>query len=199
MRKRLMATLVILAFATSLVSVLALAGEGEDPAMMDAWMKSMQPGPHHANLAGMVGEWTSTMTMWETPTSEPVVTKGTTTYKTIMDGRFLLQKSEGTVMGMPHHGMGITGYDNIKGKHVVVWLDNMGTGILYAEGECEDHCKMITQYAEIPDPMGHTGKYKMVSRVVNDNEHVFEWYMVSDGKEIKQMEIVYSRAEEAKG
>lgn len=201
MAKRVMATLVVLAFAAGLLSAVALAGEKEDAAQMEAWMKTAKPGPHHAILQSMAGEWNSKITMWESPGADPVVTDGHTVSTMTMDGRFLVEKSDGTMMGMPFKGMGINGYDNITSKHVFVWFDNMGTGILYGEGECTDHCKVVTQYGDMPDPMtGEDVSYRMVTRCDSDDQYTFELYMVDEtGKEDKQMEIVYTRAKKAKG
>ena len=52
-----------------------------------------------------------------------------------------------------------------------------------------------------PDPMtGKDMKFKMVSSIVSDDQHVFVWYTIEeDGDEFKMMEIVYSRVAEAKG
>ena len=204
--KRFFVTCAVVAMALGILAAASLAGEKEgeqayDPAMMEAWQKAMTPGKHHAHFDGLVGDWTTKVTVWNTPEADPVVTEGTAVYKTIYDGRFLLQKTEGLVMGMPHKGMGMSGYDNVKEKHTVYWIDNMGTGMIYSEGECADHCKVLTHYAMYPDPMtGKDMKFKMVSSIVSDDQHVFVWYTIEeDGDEFKMMEIVYSRVAEAKG
>ncbi len=43
----------------------------------------------------------------------------------------------GEFMGKPFHGIGITGYDNLKKKYVGSWIDDMGTGLFISEGDAD--------------------------------------------------------------
>jgi len=38
-------------------------------------------------------------------------------------------------MGMPFEGMGLDGYDNASKEYISIWIDNMGTGIMYMKGK----------------------------------------------------------------
>lgn len=164
------------------------------PEDMAKWMEMMAPGGHHKSFANYVGEWDATITMWQAPDMEPQVAKGTSKYKTIMGGRYLVQSMESEMMGMPYEGMGISGFDNISKKHTVLWIDNMGTSITYSEAECAEHCSVSTHNTTVKDPMRGDIQVKMVTRYVDENKHVFEYFSPGpDGKQFKSMEIVYTR------
>lgn len=169
------------------------AGAGE--AEMAAWMKANAPGAHHKHFADYVGEWDAQVRTWESPGSEPMVSAGTSTYEVIMGGRFLKQTFHSTMMGMPFEGLGLSGFDNTTGKHTVMWIDNMNTQMMYSAGDCSDHCRTETHVTTLKDPMtGRDVKVKMVTRRVDENKHIFEYYMAGDGGEMfKTMEITYTR------
>ena len=87
-------------------------------------------------------------------------------------------------------GHGIFGFDNMKQKHFYVWIDNMGTLMMTAEGE-RDADGNIVYFSELPNPMsGGTMKIKSVSNVVNDDHHVFEMHeQLPDGAWHQTMKI----------
>jgi len=112
----------------------------------------------------------------------------------VMGGRYLKEECTGNFGGQPFNGMGITGYDNMMKKYVSSWIDNMGTGIEMSEGSVDAAHKLFTFHSMVNDPMtGKPGKVKMVSKVVDDNRHVFSYYGDQGGKELLQMEITYLR------
>jgi hypothetical protein len=162
---------------------------------MAAWQKAATPGPHHKHFAEMAGNWKAVVKMWMQPAAEPIVSETKAVCEVLFDGRYCVEKIEGTMMGMPFQGMSISGYDNIKGKHTMVWIDNMGTGTIYSEGDCSDNCTVQTEVYTTVDPMtGKNTKVKMIERIIDPNKHVLESYMIGDdGKEFKQMEVVYTR------
>ena len=49
----------------------------QEKAMMEAWMKSMTPGPAHKTLDGMVGTWDTKVKSWMNPTTPPMESTGT--------------------------------------------------------------------------------------------------------------------------
>ena len=162
---------------------------------MAAWQTAATPGPHHKRFAEMVGSWKAEVKMWMAPGAEPMVSETTAKCETLYDGRYCVEKIEGMMMGMPFQGMSISGYDNLKGKHTVVWIDNMGTGTIYSEGDCSEDCTVGTYRYVYKDAMtGKDQKVKMVSRLVDKNKMILESYMIGeDGKEFRNMEITYTR------
>jgi hypothetical protein len=159
-----------------------------------AWNAYMTPGDIHQMIAKSDGEWSYEMTMWMKPDAPPTTSTGTTTNKMILGGRYQESIHKGTLMGMPFEGHGLLAYDNAKKIFQNSWVDNMGTGIMNSEGAWDDASKSITFTGKVTDPA--TGKdmgVKEIFKMTDDDHHMMEMYMVSDGKEFKTMEIKFTR------
>jgi len=168
----------------------------EQQAMMEKMNKAATPGPQHAILAKMAGEWTATVKFLMDPSQPWQETVGTSVVTTLMDGRYIQESNTATMMGMPFSGMGVTGYDNVIGKYVSTWIDNMGTGIMTSTGTADASGKVISWNGVMSDPMtGKPSKARMVTTVVDDSRHTFEMYSTPPGakKEMKTMTIEYVR------
>lgn len=183
-------------FATGLSAGAAFAadpqGEKKDP-MMEAWMKSATPGEPHKVLEGLAGSWTTKTTWWMAPGAPPEESAGTSDVKVILGGRYIEDTAAGTAMGMPFEGRGITGYDNIKKKYISMWIDNMSTSLMTAEGTLDAKTNTINSKGEYLDPMGKKHKVRMTHKLEADT-HVFTMFDTPPGKkEFKTMEMVYTR------
>ena len=163
-------------------------------AMTKVYTKLGTPGAPHKMLAGMAGSWNTTIKSWMEPNKPPMESKGTCEQKMILGGRFLQQEFTGDMMGSTFTGIGVTGYDNHTKKYVSTWMDSMGTAILFFEGTASADGKTITQESHYDDPIKGPMKWRSVTKIVNDNTHVFEMYgTAKKGKEEKMMEITYTR------
>jgi len=70
----------------------------------------------------------------------------------------------------------------------------MSTAILLFEGTASAESKTITQEARYDDPIKGSMKWRSVTKIVNDNSHVFELFGIDKtGNEEKMMEITYTR------
>ncbi|MDH3216483.1 MAG: DUF1579 domain-containing protein [Candidatus Krumholzibacteria bacterium] len=201
MRKTLLG-LALIALSAAVVASVSFAGKEKDKkyaadeqAQMQAYMEVGAPNEHHEAFKKRVGQWNAEVKMWQAPNTDPMVSTGKSKYELSMGGRFLTQYYEGDMMGMKFVGMGVAGYDKTIDKHTTFWIDSMGTQAMYTEGECSDHCNVESYRTTINDPMsGKEMKVKMVTKLIDENKHVFEWYNPGpDGKEFKSMEIVYTR------
>ncbi len=106
------------------------AMSAEQRAMMETWAKAMAVGENHQRLARMAGDWDMTTKAWMAPGQPPTESKGTVTNTMLLGGRVLQSQQRGVMMGQPFEGVGLTGYDNVTGRHWTTWLDNMSTGPL---------------------------------------------------------------------
>ncbi|HEV8695109.1 MAG TPA: DUF1579 domain-containing protein [Lysobacter sp.] len=168
----------------------------EEKAMMDAWQKAATPGDAHKQLvAQFEGTWTTKQTMWMDPSKPPTSESGKSVNTPVFGGRQLRMDYNSQFMGQPFEGVGYTGYDNVKGKYVSSWMDNMSTGLFVSEGDYDAASKTYTYHAQMPDPMkpGTMVPMRDVVRVVDNDHHVFEMYETRDGKEVKTMQIEYAR------
>src|SRR5690349_3344785 len=75
------------------------APQGDKPAAPP--MMNAAPGPEHAQLAKLAGEWTSASTFRLTPDAEPQTSAGTARFTTVLGGRFISEEDSGDMMGQP--------------------------------------------------------------------------------------------------
>ena len=147
-------------------------------------------------LAARVGTWNIKISMWNDPSAPVQVSEGTSTMSLILGGRYLQDVTHSTYNGMPFAGHGLTGYDNLKKKFVSTWIDNMGTGLMVAEGTYDAATKTCTSLGEAPDPMaGKYMKLKTVDTTLGPDHWTSVMYsQTPDGKGWwKMMEMDYTR------
>lgn len=179
----------------------AQAGEMDQAAIAEMMEKMAAVGENHKLLAGFVGEWSFVNKYWMDPSAPPHESTGTSSVKSLMDGRYFAQDVKGT-MEMPGAdgkmvkkefvGLGTTGYDNAKQKFVNTWIDNMSTSVMMSEGSYDAAKKTFTYHGEM-DWGGQKVKIREVIRVIDKDNHVFEWYEMQGPQEVKTMEITYKR------
>lgn len=163
--------------------------------MMKAWMAAATPGEAHKKLEPFVGSFTVKTKMWMDPSKPPEETAGTSENKWVLGGRFIEQRVEGTAMGQPFSGIGLTGYDNYKKKYVGSWTDSMGTMIMTSTGTADASGKKFTFWSTMDDVvMKKTMKIKSQASIVDDDHHTYEmWGPGPDGKMFKTLEVQYTR------
>ena len=167
--------------------------EGKKDKAMEVYQKLGTPGAPHKLLAGMAGSWSTRIKTWMGPDSPPMESRGTSEQKMLLGGRFLQQEFTSEMMG-GYSGIGFTGYDNHTKKYVSTWMDSMSTGIMVFEGTAGADGKTITQTCQFDDPVRGPMQWRTVTRIVDDNTFLFEMYgTVKRGKEVKMMEITYTR------
>ncbi len=163
-------------------------------AMMAEMEKYAAPGPEHEVLKTMVGSWKTASKAWMGP-GEPLTSEGTADGELIMGGRFLVLRSHGTMMGKPYEGMELLGYDRMANQYTAIWIDDVGTAIYpMGDGAYDKASKTLTLNAEWAIP-GQDAKipYRLVTKMADSDKHVFEMIAMRDGKEVKEMEITYTR------
>ena len=163
--------------------------------MMDRMKKAGAPGAEHAQLQPLVGKWKATTKWWQDPTRDPEVSTGTSESKWIMGKRFIREEYHGKMMGQPFEGEGLLGYDNVAKEYISTWMDTMSTGLMTSTGKYDAASRSLEMTGTMSCPLlEHKMENRMVTRIVNDREHVFEMYdMTPDGKEFKNLEITYKR------
>jgi hypothetical protein len=172
--------------------------------MMQQMMELSKLNENHKLLASLDGTWTYTVKMWMNgdPTSKPEESKGTAVRKSIMDGRFVVMDvtgkmqmpgPDGKMKDVTFKGQGFEGYDNVKKKFVGTWVDNMGTGIMMAEGDYDPATKAFTYTGEVEAIPGMKQKIREVVKLTDKDHMNFEWYEDRGGKEAKTLEINYTK------
>lgn len=161
---------------------------------MKIWMDYMTPGPMHEMMAKHAGTWKMVSKMWMDPNSEPQVSEGTVDAEMILGGRYLKMVAKFPFMGMQTEGWSLEAFDNGKKEFINIWIDNMGTGVAISTGKFDEATQSIVYNGKMYDPVtGKDTEYKSISRMISDNEMIFEMFSNYDGKEYKVMEIKYTR------
>ncbi len=164
--------------------------------MMQLWMEVAAPGEQHAKLGYFVGDWDTVTRMWMAPGQPPAEETGTATMEWDFGKRFIHQQYDSTMMGMPYHGGGLTGYDNYKKKWVSVWASNMGTNISYMEGTIDQTGKVWSYFGSMDEWMTgeHDKTVKYVTRITGKDTFLFEIHdLAIVPGETKVIEIQYTR------
>jgi len=165
--------------------------------MMKKWAEAATPGEPHRVLDQFVGKWDVSTRMWlEGPAKPPTEAKASAEIKWILDGRYLQEDATSQMMGMPHKSVGVTGYDNIRKKYVISYIDNMSTAIFTGEGTLDESGKVMTLFGKFDEPMtGERDKViKFVTRLIGPDKHIFEIYdLVGTPSEFKSVEMTYVR------
>ncbi len=184
--KKLILALIVLSFCSITYA--------QTPEEMKAWEDSMTPGKYHKWLASFDGNWNGDVKLWMDPSQPPMAYKIKTKNEMVMNGLYQKSTHSGEMMGKPFEGEGIAAYDNTKKRFVTTWIDNFGSGIMQMEGELSSDNKEMITIGTMSDPMsGQDITVKQVLTYISEERHVFEMYMVVEGKEMKTMEINYTR------
>jgi len=196
------AGILIIATAVLLIATPAFAQGGqehppltaEQQAEMEAYMKAGTPGAPHQWLASKAGSYDLKVKSWHEPGGPAMEEAGSTTRRMILDGRVLIEEMSCTMMGTPFTGQGMSGYDNVSGRYWATWTDSMSTGIMVSEGSC-DAQKVCTFTGSWNDPIKKGPvKARMTTRWTSPATEIFEMYGPGkDGKEMKMMEITYTK------
>lgn len=170
------------------------SAEAGQAAAMAAMAKLAGPSEKHKVLAQLVGSWDAHSKAFMRPGQPPLESHGTAETRLILGGRFLQEDYSNTFANTPFQGHGLTGYDLLKQKYVNVWVDNLGSWLTLSEGSLDPSGKVLTLTGEMPDPQTGKGRpTKTVTRIESADRHVFEIYDHVDGKDVKIMEVTYTR------
>lgn len=173
-----------------------------DSDMMAMMMEMAKPGEPHKRMQQLVGTWSYVSKWWMSLDAPPNESSGIMVSRSVMDGRYLISDHtskmrmpgpDGKLMEMEFKGMAVEGYDNAKKKYVASWIDNMGTGIMNLEGTYDPATKALTYLAEYEAMPGMKMKIREVVTKIDDDHRKIEFFEDRGGKEVKTMQIDYSR------
>ena len=172
------------------------AMSAEETAHMQEYMKLMQPGAEHERLQSIVGTWDTATKIWMSgPGAEPMESTGTSVFKSVLGGNWVMEEHSGSMMGMPYRGVGMMGYDNYKNLYVGTWFSNMGTEMLQMAGARNPETGVVTMYGTMDEPRldvhGRTVKY--VITTTDDDHFTFSIIDLHAGDDYKVIELSYTR------
>ena len=106
------------------------------------------PNENHKFLEKFVGKWETSSTVFG---SEP--DKGNAKAEMILGGRFLEMSYQGNFVGLALKGKLTLGFDNYKNKYTAVFLDNLSTSIMTAEGMLDQTGKVLSLWGTMDEWM----------------------------------------------
>ena len=161
-----------------------------------------KPGANHQLLGELAGKWNYILKISRGPDKPPIETKGIVNRQPIMAGRYyladfnveMLPGASGELERANFQGKEIEGYDNIKQRFVSVWIDNASTSVTVFEGTYDAPSRTFTYIAETAPQPGKRTKVREQIKLIDSDHYTLEWFEEHAGREIKTIEIAYSRA-----
>ncbi len=150
---------------------------------------------HHKILHQGVGEWDVVQKTWMSADAEPVVAKGTSVCRKILQGQGTMVEVETKDEHGVFRGFGIFTWSTIKKQYEASWLDVYSyNGIDSMTGTYDKKSQTLTWTSQISMPSGVKIPFKMVEEKVSNDKAVSRFYMPDEsGKEFMVMENVYTR------
>src|SRR3546814_3705947 len=100
----------------------------------------------------------------------------------VLGGRQIRTQFSSRFMGQPFNGIGFMGYDNVRGKYVASWVDDMSTGLMTSEGDYDPATKTYTFVAEMADPTNDAAPIAIreTVRIIDADHHVMAMFENQD-------------------
>jgi hypothetical protein len=92
-------------------------------------------GEEHKWMGNFVGKWKTTTKVMLKPNTPIIESTGTSEFKLLMDGRFLVESNASTNAQGNSQGMGVIGFNNVTKKYERVWFDTRSTAMVKSEGD----------------------------------------------------------------
>lgn len=158
------------------------------------------PGPtaEHEVLKKDVGTWKASMKMWmgadgkTDPTAEPQVFEGTEVNRMLGDF-WVLSTFKVDLGGMEFEGHATAGYDSIKKQYVGTWTDSMSPFAMQMVGTFDPETDTMTMTSKGIGMDGKEALGKMTVKYQKDGSRLMKMYEIADGKELKSMEVLYTK------
>jgi hypothetical protein len=165
----------------------------EQTAMQDAMRQASAVNDQHRDFAKSIGTWQARYTCFMDP-SHPQEGTGTSTFETILGGRYLVEHANGNMPPMgPFQGLGIMGFNNTTNEYEYVWLSDSGTAIMTAHGQRMPD-GTVSMSGDFVDPVTKAkNNCQMQWRDLSENEKRFEMTCKQPSKEMR-MEALYTRS-----
>jgi hypothetical protein len=146
------------------------------------------PGAEHARLAKLAGTWDLSVRVRWGGENEWHTGSGTSEFRPILGGRYVLEEVNATLAGRPLHALVVHGYDRLQERWFAVWFDESSTWPTYMSGT-EDESGTITRSGRIFDVVTPSGRpFTVTMQTEGDRlaSHVFD---TIDGESVEVMQI----------
>ncbi|HUG27409.1 MAG TPA: DUF1579 family protein [Gemmatimonadales bacterium] len=153
-------------------------------------------GAEHKALEYFLGEWDVQLAM-VMPGMPPQRSTGRARFEWLIPGRWVSQRVDGTLMGMPYQSFSMIGYDTFAKNHVVATVSSMDNALNLARGVTVDpEGKNRVLYGVLDEYMtGELAKpFKTITRIQNADRFVLEIWDLGIGVDgAKVLEFSHTR------
>jgi hypothetical protein len=161
----------------------------------DASAKASKPADKQAPkeiavLAEDVGTWDATVTH-SMPGQAPQTDKGAEVVSLICNGKWQWTDFNGSMMGQPFEGHGITGWDPDKKQYVSVWIDSMSATPAITTGTYDETKKTFSLSGQCVDQTGQP--MSITQRCARPDASTRNLDMSFKGAQSSDMKIVYKK------
>jgi hypothetical protein len=144
--------------------------------------------PELERLGAWVGTWDAEVTMMGQ------TTKGRETCRLDCGGHWLITEHEGSFMGTPFQGRGLTGFDAAKGAYSGVWIDSSGGPMsVFSDGRFAKDGKSFSAQVDALDMSGKPARFEYLSKFPDARTRSFEIFQLDGAKKELQMSIRYTK------
>ena len=106
-----------------------------DAAITTRYEKAAAIGEQHKWLGTLAGKWKTVTRQTIKPGAALMESSGTSEFKLLMDGRYLIENNLSAGSLGNSQGMGAIGFNNITQKYERVWFDSHSTAMVKSEGD----------------------------------------------------------------
>ncbi|GAA2358984.1 hypothetical protein GCM10010404_10170 [Nonomuraea africana] len=166
----------------------------------------LAPGPHHRVLDSLVGTWKATKTNYLLGTDgQPVVSRDMTVkvrWIAKTGGRFLEEKTEGTLGDITYFRLGVLGFSTIDRRYEWTTFDSVTpTAMTYRGAPVSGSPSVLSIPGEFTDPgvlgpdyRGKAIPMRTVITIRSKNKHTFDLYFTPPGQSERLVDrVVYTR------
>jgi len=158
-----------------------------------------EPTPHD-RLAAMVGEWEGPARTWFEPDVLGDEARWRGSIRLALGGLFAIHEYTGTICGEQLEGMAIIGYNRMRKRYEMAWIDNNhnGSALMYCIGGTAAEAPSVL--GSYTDPSGGPDwGWRTTLEMPDENTLVITAYNIPPGGEdAKAIETVYPRQTEGR-
>lgn len=155
-----------------------------------------QPSKEHSFLRQFEGDWDARCRVFGHGAEPDFPESSGREYAKLGYGGFWLTLDfSGEMHEKSFEGRGTIGWDPLKEKYQLTWLDSLNPRMLIAEGSVDPAGKILSVEASVVDPVTQEPyQKKLVFEIKDKTTRTLTFLMAgAEGKDRKLMEIVYTR------